>query len=52
MAQDVLCEVENCVHWGEGNVCQADRIYVVTSADDVTTEQAETDCKTFRPIEH
>ncbi|MBB6451024.1 hypothetical protein HNR44_003014 [Geomicrobium halophilum] len=49
MAQDVLCEVQNCEYWGEGNYCEADRIYVVSRADERTTEQADTDCKTFRP---
>jgi hypothetical protein len=30
MAQDVLCEVDNCTYWGSGNKCNADAIYVVS----------------------
>ena len=30
MAQDVLCEVNNCTYWGSGNQCNADAIYVVS----------------------
>ncbi|GAK05100.1 hypothetical protein JCM19037_3570 [Geomicrobium sp. JCM 19037] len=52
MAQEILCEVNNCVHWGEGNHCEADRIYVVSNADKITTEQEETDCHTFSPKMH
>jgi hypothetical protein len=48
MPKDVLCEVNTCTYWGQGNLCKADEIYVVTH-----TEQAkdtkETDCKTFKP---
>ncbi|HDR5371164.1 TPA: DUF1540 domain-containing protein, partial [Bacillus anthracis] len=27
MAQDVLCEVNNCKFWANGNKCSADAIY-------------------------
>jgi hypothetical protein len=49
MAKDVLCEVNNCTYWGQGNLCTADKIYVVShrGAQAETTE--ETDCKTFKP---
>ena len=30
MAQDVLCEVNNCKFWANGNKCSADAIYVVS----------------------
>lgn len=47
MAKDVLCEVNNCTYWGEGNVCNADRIYVVTHKHAKAKTTEETDCKTF-----
>ncbi len=47
MAKDVLCEVNNCTYWGEGNVCNADRIYVVTHKQTKAKTTEETDCKTF-----
>ncbi|HET7580412.1 MAG TPA: DUF1540 domain-containing protein [Bacillales bacterium] len=49
MAKDVLCEVNNCEYWGEGNVCNAERIYVVTHQDQKAMTTEETDCKTFEP---
>ncbi|WP_077623370.1 DUF1540 domain-containing protein [Sediminibacillus massiliensis] len=49
MAQDVLCEVKNCVHWAEGNKCSADAIYVVSHAGKDASDQKETDCQTFEP---
>ncbi len=30
MAKDVLCEVNNCQYWQDGNLCSADKIYVVS----------------------
>ncbi|MCM3714948.1 DUF1540 domain-containing protein [Alkalihalobacillus oceani] len=49
MAQDVLCEVNNCVYWGDGNNCNADRIYVVSHKGEQAARSEETDCKTFEP---
>ncbi|RUL49030.1 DUF1540 domain-containing protein [Lysinibacillus antri] len=50
MAQDVLCEVNNCTYWGSGNKCSADTIYVVSNKEgkEASTSE-ETDCKTFKP---
>jgi hypothetical protein len=45
MAKDVLCEVDTCVHWHNGNKCAAEQIYI-TSQEKAHTS-AETDCKTF-----
>lgn len=49
MAQDVLCEVSNCVHYAEGNRCTASEIYVVSQHGNAADSQQETDCKTFEP---
>ncbi|MYL35003.1 DUF1540 domain-containing protein [Pontibacillus yanchengensis] len=49
MAKDVLCEVRNCKHWGEGNNCNADRIFVVSHEGNQASQSEETDCKTFEP---
>lgn len=49
MAQDVLCEVNNCKYWDSGNQCNADRIYVVSNSGKQASNQEETDCKTFTP---
>ncbi|QOY35785.1 DUF1540 domain-containing protein [Anaerobacillus isosaccharinicus] len=49
MAQDVLCEVSNCVHWATGNKCAAEEIYVVSHKGKEAAKQEETDCKTFEP---
>ncbi|WP_174613407.1 DUF1540 domain-containing protein [Virgibacillus ihumii] len=49
MAKDVLCEVNNCTYWGDGNICNADRIYVVTHKQSKARTTEETDCKTFEP---
>ncbi|WP_074432783.1 DUF1540 domain-containing protein [Neobacillus jeddahensis] len=49
MAQDVLCEVNNCTYWAHGNKCSADKIYVVSHTGDTAESQRETDCKTFEP---
>lgn len=48
MARDVLCEVDNCTYWGKGNVCNADKIYVVTHKRSEARTTEETDCKTFK----
>lgn len=50
MAQDVLCEVNNCKYWGEGNKCTADAIYVVSHKGEQAKDSEETDCKTFLPV--
>jgi len=49
MAKDVLCEVNNCHYWKDGNKCSADQIYVVSHKGHEAKNQAETDCKTFKP---
>lgn len=49
MAQDVLCEVNNCKFWAKGNKCSADEIYVVSHTGKQAEKQEETDCKTFDP---
>lgn len=49
MAQDVLCEVNNCTHWKKGNRCGAEEIYVVSHKGKNASNSEETDCKTFEP---
>ncbi|RBW68822.1 DUF1540 domain-containing protein [Bacillus taeanensis] len=49
MAKDVLCEVNNCTYWKQGNQCTADSIYVISHSGKQASESAETDCKTFEP---
>ncbi|MBY0122859.1 DUF1540 domain-containing protein [Bacillus sp. S/N-304-OC-R1] len=49
MAQDVLCEVNNCSFWKNGNKCGAEQIYVVSHAGKTADNSKETDCKTFEP---
>ncbi|MFJ8065279.1 DUF1540 domain-containing protein [Psychrobacillus sp. NPDC096426] len=49
MAQDVLCEVNNCTYWGSGNKCNATAIYVVSNKGKQASKSEETDCKTFEP---
>lgn len=50
MAKDVLCEVNNCQFWADGNQCNADQIYVVSYVGETADSSRETDCKTFIPI--
>ena len=45
MADDVLCSVDSCHYWADGNKCSADSIYVVGHGEASTSQ--ETDCKTF-----
>lgn len=45
MAKDVLCEVDTCRYWSEGNKCQADQIIITTH--EKAQKSSETDCKTF-----
>ncbi|MEK5330851.1 DUF1540 domain-containing protein [Lysinibacillus sp. FSL W8-0992] len=52
MAQQILCEVNNCTHWGSGNKCTAEAIYVVSQKGQHASNSEETDCKTFTPEEH
>ncbi|SFE74805.1 DUF1540 domain-containing protein [Alteribacillus iranensis] len=47
MAQDVLCEVNNCMYWADGNRCAAEAIYVVSHTGEEAATSHETDCKTF-----
>lgn len=49
MAQDVLCEVNNCTYWGSGNKCHAEEIYVVSQRGKEASSTEETDCNTFKP---
>ncbi|QCS51614.1 DUF1540 domain-containing protein [Priestia flexa] len=49
MSQNVLCEVNNCHYWKQGNRCGADEIYVVSHAGKKASNSRETDCKTFKP---
>ena len=51
MAKDVLCEVNNCTFWANGNKCSADRIYVVSHTGDTAGNSKETDCQTFEASE-
>jgi len=51
MAKDVLCEVNNCQYWAQGNLCNADAIYVVSHAGQTADTTRETDCHTFEPVE-
>ncbi|GFN32834.1 DUF1540 domain-containing protein [Paenibacillus xylaniclasticus] len=48
MAKDVLCEVNSCKFWGNGNKCNASSIYVVSRTHQ-PRQSEETDCKTFEP---
>ena len=47
MAKDVLCEVNNCNYWENGNKCSAEQIYVVSHTGKKAQSTQETDCKTF-----
>ncbi|MCH6265864.1 MULTISPECIES: DUF1540 domain-containing protein [Neobacillus] len=51
MAQDVLCEVNNCTFWAKGNKCSADQIYVVSHTGKKADTSKETDCQTFEASE-
>ncbi|MFS0838097.1 DUF1540 domain-containing protein [Paenibacillus sp. 1P03SA] len=49
MAKDVLCEVNSCKYWSNGNKCEAESIYVVSHHDgNKARHSEETDCKTFK----
>lgn len=45
----VLCEVNNCTFWAQGNKCTAESIYVVNHSGNKAESSQETDCKTFEP---
>ncbi len=47
LCTDVLCEVNNCKFWANGNKCSADAIYVVSHKGKHASTTEETDCKTF-----
>ncbi|AZV43843.1 DUF1540 domain-containing protein [Peribacillus asahii] len=49
MAHGVLCEVNSCKNWEQGNKCAADLIYVGNLEKRQTSEIEETGCKTFEP---
>ncbi len=49
MQQEVLCEVNNCQYWANGNKCSAEKIYVVSNKGKEASTSEETDCKTFKP---
>jgi hypothetical protein len=49
MATDVLCEVNSCKYWGNGDKCNASSIYVVNHRGKQAGDSGETDCKTFEP---
>lgn len=49
MAQDVLCEVSNCVYNEAGEKCGAEQIFVVSHRGKEADTSRETDCKTFEP---
>lgn len=49
MAQEILCEVNNCKFWSNGNRCSAKSIYVVSQKGKKAKSSEETDCKTFVP---
>ncbi|MCM3743265.1 DUF1540 domain-containing protein [Sporosarcina luteola] len=51
MTQKILCEVNNCTYWGEGNNCHAEVIYVVSQHGNQADDSEDTDCKTFKPEE-
>ena len=47
LAKDVLCEVNNCHYWAQGNKCSAEEIYVVSHKGSTASTVEETDCQTF-----
>lgn len=46
--EGVLCEVNNCVYWEEGNRCSANEILVVSHRGNRASNIEETDCQTFK----
>ncbi|MDN4524987.1 DUF1540 domain-containing protein [Fictibacillus fluitans] len=51
MKLEVLCNVENCKYWAEGDQCVADSIYVIGMHGEEADSVAETACKTFETRE-
>jgi len=51
LEQNILCEVNNCHFWKNGNHCSAEEIYVVSHSGKHAASSYETDCKTFKPTE-
>lgn len=51
MNQRILCEVDNCTYWGNGNRCNADVIYVTNQTAEEAIDTEDTGCKTFKPEE-
>jgi hypothetical protein len=49
MVQEILCAVNNCKYWADGNKCNAQKIYVVSRTGKEANNSEETDCKTFQP---
>ncbi|WP_174727431.1 DUF1540 domain-containing protein [Mesobacillus harenae] len=47
MATEVLCNVENCKYWAEGDKCVADSIFVIGEHSREAANVEETACKTF-----
>ncbi|QJW48820.1 DUF1540 domain-containing protein [bacterium BFN5] len=48
MAKDVMCKVENCKYWSQGQRCTASAIEVnVDSGGNKAGDPQETNCHTF-----
>ncbi|GBG57228.1 hypothetical protein SPFL3102_00153 [Sporomusaceae bacterium FL31] len=48
MAKDVMCKVENCKYWSQGQRCNASTIQVsVDSGGNKAGDPQETNCHTF-----
>ncbi|WP_084224931.1 DUF1540 domain-containing protein [Paenibacillus pectinilyticus] len=48
MAKDVMCEVNSCKFWSNGNKCSASSISIVSHHDgNQARNSKETDCHTF-----
>jgi hypothetical protein len=49
MAKDVVCEVNSCKYWANGNLCRASSIKVTHHHGKQASNSEETDCRTFEP---
>lgn len=50
MAKDVVCSVDSCNFWGQGNKCQAESIMVNNVRPMEHAHRSdETNCETFEP---
>ncbi|MDF2934906.1 MAG: hypothetical protein K0Q90_279 [Paenibacillaceae bacterium] len=49
MAKDVVCEVNSCKFWANGNLCRASSIKVTHHHGKQASNSEETDCRTFEP---